>query len=167
MAFLAPFAGAMAAVGAVTSAVGAYQQGQAQANAADYNAQVDSINKGLALQDQSRQSYLAQGRAIAGYGASGVQTSSGSPVDVLADSVAQSVLDRAKISYNYDSRINLDRAQADNYRTSSLLNAAGAGLRGIGTAIPMWGSPAAPTSLGSNSGVSVSDTPQLGNPYYG
>lgn len=121
------------------SAISAYSQGQAQANAAEYNAQVGEINKGMALRDQSRQSQLSMGRARAAYGASGVQLGTGSPLDVLADAASQSEYDKLKIRFNYDSRINLDRAQEKNYRTSSVLNAVGAGLKAYGSAIPMFG----------------------------
>lgn len=122
------------------SAYSAYQKDQANANAAGYNAQVGEVNKGLALRDQSRQSQLAMGRARAAYGASGVQIATGSPLDVLADAASQSEYDKLKIRFNYDSRINLDRNQEQNYRTSSVLNAVSAGARSYGSSIPMFGS---------------------------
>lgn len=129
----------LAAVAAVTSAVGAFNQGQAQANAAEYNAGVNDVNKGFALRDQAKNFARSQGRAMAGYGASGVTLDSGSPLDVLADAAAQSELDKLKIQFNYDSRSTLDRTSAENYRTSSVLNAVGSGLRSFGNAIPMFG----------------------------
>jgi len=121
------------------SAVGAFRQGQANADAAGYNARVGEINKGFALRDQERKAQVAAGRAKAAYGASGVQLGTGSPLDVLADAASQSEYDKLKIRFNYDSRINLDRAQESNYRTSSVLNAVGAGLKAYGSAIPMFG----------------------------
>ena len=135
----------MMLVASAVSAVGAYSKGQAEKNAANYNAAVGEVNKGMALRDQSRAFQQAQGRAVAGYGSSGVQLGTGSPLDVLADSAAQSEMDRLKIRFNYDSRINLDRATAKNASTASVLNAASAGLggyanmRGMGTRIPGTG----------------------------
>lgn len=137
MAFILPF---IPYVAAAVSAVSAYQQGQANANAAGYNAQIGEVNKGMALRDQERKAQLAAGRARAAYGASGVQLGTGSPLDVLADAAGQSEYDKLKIRFNYDSRINLDRAQESSYRTSSVLNAVGAGFKAYGSAIPMFGS---------------------------
>lgn len=133
-------------VGAAMSAVGAVRQAQAQAGAARYNAQVAEQNASIAMaqgtaasEQQQRDSARKMGAAIASYGASGVDVSSGSPADVLADSARQSALDNATIKYNarlramgFTEQAALDRSGADNSEsagyinaTSSLLNSAG------------------------------------------
>lgn len=156
MAFMIPIA-----IMAV-SAISAYQKEQANANAAGYNAQVGEVNKSLALRDQSRQSQLAMGRSRAAYGASGVQLATGSPLDVLADAASQSEYDKLKIKFNYDSRTNLDRNQEQNYRTSSVLSAVGAGAKAYGSSIPMFGgssgSGSAPFSAAGGSDEYVNNT---------
>lgn len=151
MAFMIPIA---------IMAISAYQKEQANANAAGYNAQVGEINKGRALRDQSRQSQLAMGRSRAAYGASGVQLGTGSPLDVLADAASQSEYDKLKIKFNYDSRINLDRNQEQNYRTSSILSAAGAGAKAYGSSIPMFGSSSGGAAVNTGS-VTGSDMDQF------
>ena len=127
-------------VGAGLDAYGKYQQGQAQANANNYNANVTETNKYFALMDQARTATQTQGKAVAAYGASGVQTSTGSPLDVLADSAGQAALDRLKIGYNYDSQAALDRMGASNATTAATINATTSAMRGVGQAIPMFGS---------------------------
>lgn len=130
------------AAAAVVSAVSSYQQSQAQAKAADFNAQVARQNVASAnAQSQAATMQLQRDQqrklsaAVAQYGASGVQTDSGSPIDMLQESVRQGVLDRATMGYNYATRAtdyqnqsNVYQSQADNYRSSSLLNAGVAGL---------------------------------------
>lgn len=128
----------VALAAAALSAASSYAQSENAKNTANYNAAVGETNKAFALTDQQRQADLARGRTIAAYGAAGVG-GGGSPMDVLADSAQQSALDRLKIKYNYDSRINLDRSQANAYGSSALLNATAAGMRGYATAIPMFG----------------------------
>lgn len=140
----------VAVASAVLSAASSYAQSQSAANAANYNAQVSDVNKGFALRDQARASEVAQGRAIAQYGASGVGAS-GSPLDVLADSAGQSALDRLKIKYNYDSQANLERAKASAYGSSSVINATAAGVRGYANAIPMFGGSTAAAGSVNNS----------------
>jgi hypothetical protein len=124
---------------AAIAAASAYKQSETAANAADYNAQIAQQNQTLAAAQDSRQAEILSGQQRAAYGASGVQGSTGSPLDVLADTATQSALDRAKIKYNYGSQINLDNAQASNYRSSALIGAAAAGGTAYATAIPLWG----------------------------
>lgn len=128
----------LAAIAAV-KAYGAWSQSQAAANAADYNAQMTDYAKGLALTRQAREAARAMGRARAAYGAAGVVGGQGSTLDVLGDAAGQAELDALSLRFNYESRVNLDRAKAENYRTSSVLNAFGAGLSAFGSGIPMYG----------------------------
>jgi hypothetical protein len=133
-----------AAAGTVVSAVGAIRQGQAAAGAANYNAQLAEQNAQIATaqgeaaaQAQQRDSQRNIGRALAAYGASGVQTDTGSPTDVLADSARGAALDNLNIKYNaklramgLQAQAGLDRANASNSETAGYLNATSSILSG-------------------------------------
>ena len=160
MAFLIPVAPLIAAVGAGVSAIGAINQGEANANSAEYNAAVARQNAAIAQQQgaaaseaQKRDAARKMGAALANYGASGVQTDTGSPMDVLADSARMATLDNLTIKYNYalkaqgyQSQSLLDDSNASNSRTSSILNAGASVIKGAaaytsmsGNAIPNFG----------------------------
>lgn len=134
----------LAGTGAAVSAVGAIRQGQAAANAANFNSAVatrnaqiaegQSISAGEAL---SRDVQRRIGTATAAYGASGVSLSEGSPVDVLAESARMATLDAATLKYNYrlkglgyQTEAALASSNAENSRTASYFNAAGSMLSG-------------------------------------
>lgn len=150
MAFLA---GPLMAVAAGAQVVGALTQSSAQAGAARYNAQVAQQNAAIALDQgnaaaaaQNREARRKIGAAIASYGASGVDGSSGSPMDVLADSVRAATLDNLTVQYNYklkalgyENQATLDKASAKNYETAGVLNAVGSAAKGFGSAIPYFG----------------------------
>jgi len=144
------------AVGAI-SAYSAWSQSQAAANAADYNAQTTEYGKGLALTRQAQTAARAMGRARAGYGAAGVVGGQGSPLDVLGDAAGQAEFDALSLKFNYESRAGLDRAKAENYRTSSVLNAFGSGLRAFGSGIPMYGGPSGGSGAVNTGTVTGSD----------
>lgn len=128
----------------VISAAGAMSTASAQSDAAAYNSQVAQQNavaaqqQGVAAVDQQqRDAAQRMGAMIAGYGASGVKTDSGSPVDVLADSARQAAMGKANTQYNYQlkalgytNQANLDNSAAQNYLTSGMFNATSAVLRG-------------------------------------
>lgn len=134
--------GGMAAFGAVT-------QGQAAAQAQDYNATIAQQNAATAkaqgeAADQMlmRQQEQRMGAAIASYGAAGVDLTSGSPADVLAENARQSTLDRLTQKYNYrmkalgyEDQASLDEANASNSRTASYFNGAAAGLQGYSSGL--------------------------------
>jgi hypothetical protein len=93
--------------GAAMSAIGALSAASAQKNAADYNADVAKRNALIARQQasaneaaQRRDASRALGKMRAGYGASGVVGSEGTPLDVLEDSVATAELDALNIRYS-------------------------------------------------------------------
>lgn len=131
----------------VVSAYSAYQQGQAASAAADYNAKVANANAQMteaqgeaAVEAQQRQQQRQIGAAVAAYGASGVDPSSGSPLDVLQSSVREAALDNASTRYNYDVRADsyrnqstLDSMQASNASTAGVLNSLGALAQGGNT----------------------------------
>lgn len=144
---------AVAAVGTVVSAVGAIQQGQAQASADKYNASVADQNS-VAVQQQAQSAALIQqeqakksiGAATAGYGASGV-TMDGSPMDVLANSASVAERDRQTIMYKgqlqaagYQDQADLDRASATNSLNQSYMKATGILVSGGAKAYGMSGS---------------------------
>lgn len=127
------------------SALGAVRQAQALSQAANYNAQVAKQNAQVAEQQgeaasqaQARDAQRRIGAMVAGYGASGVDLSSGSPQDVLADSVRSATLDNLTTKYNYKlkglgyiNQAQLDEMQADNYTSSGWLNAASSVASGM------------------------------------
>lgn len=169
----------IAGAGLGLSAFGAYQSGQnaaasaqaqgraqaANAAAALYNAQLAEQNavitrqqETFAVESQQRAAARTIGAMVAGYGASGVQMDTGSPLDVLADSVRTSELDKLTLQYNYELRARdyenqaaLDRmnaanglaasttyaSSASNYSTAGTLNAIGTGLAGYANIMRM------------------------------
>jgi hypothetical protein len=126
----------LTAVGTGVAAVGAVRSAQAASGAANYNSQVAKQNADAAVaqgdaaaQLQAREAKRQQGSALALYGASGVDTSSGSPSDVLADSTREAVLQQSTTRYNYNMRAlgfmdqsALDSAQAKNSMSAGWMN---------------------------------------------
>jgi hypothetical protein len=99
-------AGVVAALGAVTSAVGEVAAGNAQSNAAKYNSEVDANNATQALQASQAQAAVSQqqttqklGEQAVAYGAGGVDVNTGSPVDVMTSTAAQGRLDAMTLRY--------------------------------------------------------------------
>lgn len=137
----------------VMGAAGAEQQGESAAAAARYNAQIAQQNSEIAQQQgaaagetQDRAARTKIGSMVANYGASGVDGGSGSPMDVIAESVRMATLDNLTTQYNYKLRAQgyknqsgLDEANAENSLTAGHLNAAAALFKGAGSAIPMFG----------------------------
>lgn len=149
------------------AAQGQAMTARANAAAAQFNAQVALENaqitdqqKQVALEAQDRKAARAIGSMVASYGASGVRVDDGTPLDVLADSVATATLDRLTLAYNYDLKIRDYQNQAklnqmnaangllaadayassaDNYSTSGTLNAVAAGASGLATLMKMVG----------------------------
>lgn len=119
-------------------AFGSLYEGEAAAQAQEYNASIARRNADIAqqqsaaaVQAQQRSASRAMGAIKANYGASGVQMDGGSPLDVLADSVTMATLDKLTIEYNYalkaqglQQQANLSEMAAKTARTSSYFNAA-------------------------------------------
>ena len=138
-------------VGTVISAVGAVRSAQAQSAAADYNSKVASLNAQAATQQgeaaaeaQQRDSQRKIGASLAAYGASGVETDTGSPADVLAQSARDATLDNLTIKYNakmramgYQMQPNLDSANASNSASAGVLSGTAALLSGASRAYSM------------------------------
>lgn len=114
----------------------------AKADALDHNAQVadynaDTIHQQGLASDQAldRDIRATQGKMMAAYGGSGVDSSTGSPLTVLADSIRRGVLDRATNKWNFDMQETGQRNQAAalrldarNVRHAAIVNAVSAGL---------------------------------------
>lgn len=135
------------------SAIGNIIQGEGQATASEYNAQIARQNaviaqqQGVAAADaQSRDAQRKIGSMVAAYGASGVQSDAGSPMDVLADSARMAALDNLTVKYNYalkaqgfNNQATLDQTNADYARTASYFKAAGSMMSQGGSSIPNFG----------------------------
>lgn len=153
MAALAPIVPYLLAGSAVVSAVGAIRQGQAAAASADYNAKVAQQNAQIsaaqgnaAVEAQQRDAQRRIGAAVAAYGASGVQLSDGSPMDVLEESARNSALDAATLKYNYklrgmgfENQASLYSAQSGFASTAGYLGAGAALASGTANAIKFGG----------------------------
>jgi hypothetical protein len=123
-------------------------QGQGQKLSADYNAQIGLQNATIAEQQSTSASEAQQrdasrkiGAATAAYGASGVQTDSGSPLDVLAESARNATLDNLTLKYNYALKAQglrnqaaLSETEGEYASTASILNAASGGMKDYQTA---------------------------------
>lgn len=108
--------------GAAISAAGAYSQGQAGKAAAGYNTRLRERDAITALsqanQDAiqfSQRAQQAHGTLLAGYGASGVSTNEGSPMDALRMSAANAKYDEGAILYK-------GRLKATGYYDDAQLN---------------------------------------------
>lgn len=137
---------AAAVLGTATSAYAAYSQGQAQQQAAKFNAKVSENNAEIARQTaeaQARQKadqyrrILGANRAAAG--AAGVEGDQGSPLLVMADNAAQAELDEQFTRYRgmiqqtgFQSEANLNRYQAGYARQAGLFGAGSTLLSGAG-----------------------------------
>jgi len=99
--------------------LGIQQQGEAQAQAAEYNRDVNLTNAVYA-RFQGEQAAEAQSRSAArtiasgrmSYAASGVTMDSGSAMDVLADSTRMATLDNLNIKFNAEMQAKSFEAQA-------------------------------------------------------
>lgn len=137
----------VALAGAVISAIGSIQQGQAAKNAAEYNAEVVKNNAQIARQQGDaqveqirRQSVLGLGDMRASFAASGVSME-GSPLDIVADSAYQYELDKQNARWNsevratgYDNEGRLSRARGDAAMTGAYFKAGSALLGAAGGA---------------------------------
>lgn len=133
---------------AAVSVYAAVQSGKQQAAAAKYNQKVAEQNAQAAREQgaeaalqKQRQTAQKIGAMQANYGASGVDASTGTPLDVLTDSVRQGTLDSLTTQYQYNLRAagytdtsTLDGMESKNATTSGYLNAAGAALGGTAQA---------------------------------
>jgi hypothetical protein len=120
-----PVTGTLAAIGAVAGLAGTMSQGMSAKSAADYNAKIASDQAkqvdqqaafDVAQNDADARRRLATQKAA--YGASGVVTDSGSPLEVAAEDTKQAALDDMTIRYNAALQKRGLRAQAAADRAS-------------------------------------------------
>lgn len=132
--------------GAAVQAYGAVQQANAAQTAASYNATIRERDASVAMdqatrdaQQVQRQVKQAQGTLLAGYGAAGVVSNEGSPLDVLAMSARNGKLDEENILYRGRLKAmgamtdaELNRISGQTAKEQGNLNAASYLLTGIG-----------------------------------
>jgi hypothetical protein len=135
---------ALMIAGTALGAVGAIRSGQANAAAADYNAGIARQNAQIAQaqgeaasEAQQRDTAQKMGAALAAYGASGVQTGTGSPEDVLVSSARLATLNNLTLRYNYQlkgmgyqNEAALDESESDAASTNGFLSGFGQLLSG-------------------------------------
>lgn len=140
---------ALAVGGAIFGAIGQVQQLNSASAVANANAQQAIISANADEQKQRDQLKRLLGSQQAGYGASGVASDSGSPLDVAADTAAQGEIDALTIRYNGQIRANASRYQASADQ-AAIPGAILTGAVNAGTAVTGFKAPGAdPTSLGS------------------
>jgi hypothetical protein len=160
-------AAAIGIIGGVVSAIGAMKQGQAQADAANYQAQVARNNEIIALQQsnlakqdgaikaqqQDMKSAQTLGTQRAVLGASGVDIESGSAREVVASQSELARLDALTIQSNAErkawgfdieatnqkAQAGLYRMQASHAKEAGMLNAFSSLLGGFGKVAGKWG----------------------------
>lgn len=153
MAFIAPLALGLGAVGAGVSAVGTIAQGQATANAAHYSAQVAQNNAKIAEQNaeystnagqahaaaSSLKSAATGGRIRATQAASGVDVNTGSAVDVQESQRELGKLDTETVLNNAELQAYGYRTQAANFKSQAELDELKADQAPIGAALGAGG----------------------------
>lgn len=142
----------MTGLGAVTSAYGAYAQGQAQGAAMDaqakiYEAQAADSQRRAAREERlmREQGSRIKGRQRAVLGASGVNLSTGSPMDTIADTQRSIEMDAWTIrenagreSWGYQSQASISKAGASNARQAGYFGAGSNLLTGAGMVADKW-----------------------------
>ncbi|MBA1159337.1 virion core protein, T7 gp14 family [Microvirga mediterraneensis] len=151
---------------AAVGAVGAIQQGNAAAASAKYNAAVNENNNVLAqraaedarkrgeqeAQEHNRRVSALRGKQTAAMAANGVDLTSGSPLNVTADTAQLGALDvltirnnteREALGYeaqgmNFRAEANLNRMQAKSARQAGMIGAVGSVVSGFGQVADKW-----------------------------
>ncbi len=110
---------ALALIGGGISAYGQFQEGKEAKSAADYNAAIAEqeaglIRQGAALNLYRQRKRLATvtGRQIAGYAKAGVTISTGTPLDVVADSISNAELEIEISQFNLEQEALLRESEA-------------------------------------------------------
>lgn len=138
--------------GGIISGIGAQQQAQAQANAANYNAAVARNAATFAreqgevnAQANDRKTAAMIGRQRAAYAAGGLDVNSGSPLDIQADTADFGRLNSLTIrnnaerqAYGYQANANLDDASAKNYESAGDTALAGSLIGTVGSVGSKW-----------------------------
>ena len=143
---------AVTAIAAGTAAAATYQQSQAQAKAAAYNAQMEQYNAQVqkeqgqqAATEIEEQGELIQGKARAAAAAAGLSGGSSEDIQyvdlVRSDQQANQDLYRGQIgAYNANSQSTLDSAQSGWDTTAGYLGTGGALLKGAASTMGSYNS---------------------------
>lgn len=129
--------GTIALVSGGVKAFGSILGGEGNAQAAEYNAAIARQNaaiareQGVAAADaQWRNAERTIGAMKASFGASGIQSDNGSPLEAIMDSARMATLDNLTTKYNYElkavgfeNQATLEGMKAKTSRTSGVLNA--------------------------------------------
>lgn len=138
--------------GGVISAAGSIAQANAQSAAADYNAAVSKRNEIavtsqtlVAIEDEQKQHRKTLGAMRAAYGANGLEMT-GTPLDVMSDTVAEQTYDIEKQKYvgkmkalGYSEQGALSALESKTSKTAGRLGAATAILSTVKTTMDMAG----------------------------
>lgn len=157
-------------VGTVFGVISAINQGRAQRDAANYNATIAMQNAGIARQDAAanaeqkrRETVLRLGAIRAAQGKSGGDAGTGSVLDVLGDTAAQSELERQDILYRgelaargYTNTATLDMFQGKNAMRTAYGRAGSELLKG---GVSMYDNLTRVGGSGGGSGGNVYDAP--------
>lgn len=115
--------------GTAIGAMGALQAGQAQANAANYNAALAQQTAAAEAERSRRASARQMGAIRAAIGKSGV-TSEGTPLMVLADSAAEAEIDAMNAMWSGNQRSNMLRREGSMARREGYYRAGSSLLTG-------------------------------------
>ena len=134
-------------LGSGISAYGQYQSGRQAESAYNYNASLAEQNATVVRQSQQLTEYQKKknleaqvGHQIAQYAGSGVDVNTGSPIDVMTDTLSKGYLDIAIDKYNaelsargYESEAAMKRYEGKQIRRESTLQAGLGLLKGATT----------------------------------
>jgi len=127
MSFLPAAMAVVSAVGGIFGAFGQAKEGQQINQANQYNAQIAEQEAGVVRQNAVLNEYrqrksLTQnvGAMTAAYAKSGVSVSTGSPLDVIADSISNAELDISISKYNSEAEARNKESQAKMMRWQGL-----------------------------------------------
>ena len=136
------------------SAYSSYESGQQQKKASEYNASVAEWQAGearkaaeLKASDYQKEAALRLSRMRASYGASGVETTEGTPLLVLMESAKEAETDRQRILYGGEvsswgllSQATLDRYAGKGAARAGTLGAGASLLSGASSAASIYSS---------------------------
>ena len=114
---------ATALVGGGITAFGQFKEGQEAKEAADFNAQIAEQEAGLVRQGaalnlyrQRKQLDIVTGRQVAGFARAGVSVATGTPLDVVADSISNAELEIDIGQFNAEQEARLRESRAKELR---------------------------------------------------
>lgn len=159
------------------SAVGSIMQGNAQARADNYNAEVEKQNADSAraaaaaqAQQTERDNARKMGQITAAYGASGIDPNQGSPLDVMADMADEGELSKRLVLYQGEvdaraagQRATLDTMQGKSAQTAGYISAGSTLLSAGARVAGNYAAPAAPAK--PNFGTSSDPWAKYGSSY--